>query len=175
MKSYIVLLRGIMPGGKNKVPMSELREILKADGFEKVSTYIQSGNVLLSTSMPEKKIKDKVHNLIKENIGAEIEVVVSTSSKLKKILEGNPFKDEDIYRVFFCIFGSKPAAAKIKKVSDMDFYPENLVINKDSAYMFIPGNAARSKLSNNFLEKNLDISATTRNFNTLSKLIELGK
>lgn len=175
MKSYVILLRGIMPGGKNRVPMAELRDTLKENGFKNVSTYIQSGNVLLSTTLPEKKIKDKVHNLIKENIGAEIEVVVSNATKLKKILAGNPFKDEDIYRVFFCIFGSKPTAAKIKEVAEIDFYPEKVKINKDCAYMFIPGNAARSKLSNNFLEKKLGITATTRNFNTLSKLIELGK
>lgn len=164
-----------MPGGRNKVPMADLREILKEAGFEKVSTYIQSGNVILKTSMAEKKLKDKVHNLIKEKIGAEIEVVVSNATKLKKILAGNPFKDEDIYRVFFCIFGSKPTAAKIKEVLEIDFYPEKVEINKDCAYMFIPGNAARSRLSNNLLEKKLGMTATTRNFNTLSKLIELGK
>jgi len=56
---------------------------------------------------------------------------------------------------------------------DKDFGEEKLVITSKAAYMYIPGSSARSKISNNMLEKMLGVSSTTRNFNTMSKLIEM--
>ena len=49
MTRYLVLLRGINVGGRNKVPMAALRELLESHGHTKVSTYIASGNVILSS------------------------------------------------------------------------------------------------------------------------------
>lgn len=75
--------------------------------------------------------------------------------------------------VFFVSFYEPPSAQKVNDLLQQDFSPEKLVITKTAAYLYIPGSAARSRLSNNFLEKKLGISATTRNFNTLTKLIAM--
>ncbi|MFN8402975.1 MAG: DUF1697 domain-containing protein [Anaerolineales bacterium] len=176
MKTYIVLLRGVMPTGKNKVPMAQLREVLANAGFGNVRTYIQSGNALVDSDLPAKEIEKRIHELIKKHIGADLAVVVRTGKQLQKVLDENPFTDGyDISRIFFVSFAEKPPQKMVNDLLARDFSPEKLIINKDAAYMFIPNTYGSDTLSNNFLEKKLGVSATTRNFNTISKLIEMSK
>lgn len=163
-----------MPTGKNRVPMAQLREVLADAGYTNVRTYIQSGNALVDSNKNPHEIEEDVHRLIKKHIGAELAVVVRSAAELQKVLDENPFgKGYDIARVFFTLFQSALAAAKVHELLAQDYGEEELAITKRAAYLYIPGSAARSKLSNNFLEKKIGVAATTRNFNTLSKLIEL--
>ncbi len=165
-----------MPTGKNKVPMAQLREVLAQAGFENVRTYIQSGNALVDTDIPAKEVETKVHDLIKKHIGADLAIVARTASQLQKVLDENPFKDGyDISRVFFVLFADSPPSQKVKELLAQDYSPEKLAILKNAAYMFIPNTYGSGKLSNNYLEKKLGVAATTRNFNTLTKLIEMSK
>ena len=176
MKTYIVLLRGVMPSGKNRVPMAQLREVLANAGFGNARTYIQSGNALVDTDMSAKEVEICVHDLIKQHIGADLAVVARTAKQLQKVLDENPFKDgHDISRVFFVLFAEPPSSQKVKDLLANDFAPEELVITKNAAYMYIPGTYGRTALSNNYLEKKLGVAATTRNFNTTSKLIEMSQ
>lgn len=169
-----VFLRGVMPTGKNRVPMAQLREILSEAGFMNVKTWIQSGNVVLDTALPLKVVERKVHNLIKENIGADLAIVARTNKQLQHMLDNIPFGNGyDLSRIFFTLFAEKPSSDKAAELMNIDFKEERLIVDGDKAYSYIPGNAARSKLSNNMLEKRLGIAATTRNFNTMSKMVEL--
>jgi len=163
-----------MPSGKNKVPMKHLREVLGKHGFENVRTYIASGNALVETDLSVRNIETKVHQLIKKHIGPDLTIIVRTGTQLQKLLDENPFKkDYDISRVFFVSFAHTPDSYKIDKLQEEDFGDCQLNFGENAAYMYIPGDASCSKLSNNFLEKKLDVSATMRNFNTMSKLIEM--
>ena len=172
-KTYIVLLRAVMPRGKNKVPMAELRRVLSEAGFENSRTYIQSGNALVESELSPQQIEEQVRQLIREQIGPDLVVVVRTRVQLQGVLDNNPFKEEyDISRVFFVLFAKRPAAERVKELLAQDFGDEKLSINKYAAYMYIPGSYG-GKLSNNFLERKLGVSATMRNFNTLTKLVEL--
>jgi uncharacterized protein (DUF1697 family) len=174
MKTYVALLRGVMPTGKNKVPMAQLRSILSDAGFENVRTYIQSGNALVDTKLSAKEIEMNVHELIKQHIGAHISVVVRTGEQLQKVLDANPFRvGFDPSRVFYVLFKNQPNPIKVNEFCEQDFGKEKLAIEKDAAYLYLPENAARSKLSNIFLERKLEITATTRNLNTMKKLVEL--
>lgn len=165
-----------MPFGKNKVPMAQLREVLADAGFGNVRTYIQSGNALVDTGLRAKEVEVRVRGLIKTHIGPDLTVVARTGAQLQKVLDGNPFgKGFDISRVFFVSFKDMPSPVKAKELLAADFGDEKLVIKGATAYAYIPGNAARSKVSNSLLEKKLGVSATTRNFNTMSKLIEMSR
>ena len=64
MNTYVVLMRGINVGGKNKVPMTELKQYLEEDGFENVMSYIQSGNIILQSSLSAEKVGDEVEALL---------------------------------------------------------------------------------------------------------------
>lgn len=172
-KTYIVLLRGVMPSGKNKVPMSRLREVLVEGGFQNVRTYIQSGNVLVDTESSPREIEQQVHALLKKNIGPDLVVVVRTGPEIQEILDSNPFKKRyDISRQFFVLFASTPSREKVAELLSTEFGDEKLFI-KDAGYMYIPGTYGRGKLSSNFLEKKLGVPATMRNYNTLTKLLAM--
>ena len=176
MTTYIILLRGVTPSGKNKVPMAQLRKVLAMAGFSNVRTYIQTGNVLVDTEFSAIETENRIHHLIKEHLGPNLAVVVRTGIELQKMLANNPFQEGyDISRVFFVLFARIPEAETIEELLTQDFGDEKLALAGDAAYLYIPGAYGRGKLSNNFLEKKLNVSATMRNFNTLRKLVEISK
>lgn len=174
MTKYIVLLRGVTPSGKNRVPMAQLRQLLAENGFENVQTWMQSGNVILDSELSVKEVATKVNKVIKENIGADLKIIVKTPAEIKKVLDENPFGEGyDISRVFFTLFNDIPDENLVKNLQEQDFGNDKFVFTSHAIYLFIPGSAAETKLNNNFLERKLKIDATTRNFNTLSKLVAL--
>ena len=176
MKRYIVLLRAVMPSGKNKVPMAQLREALSTGGFENVRTYIQSGNALVDTTLPAREVETRVHDLIRKHIGPDLAIVARTPAQVRKLLDANPFGDgHDPKRVFFALLARRPAAAKVRQLVEEDFGAEKLAIVGTTAYMYVPGTYGGGRLSNNFLEKRLDVAATMRNLNTLTKLVEMSR
>ena len=67
MTTFVILLRGVTPSGKNKVPMARLREVLEDAGFTHVRTYIQSGNVLIDTSLTAQEVEERVRDIIKNS------------------------------------------------------------------------------------------------------------
>ena len=175
-KTYIILLRGVMPTGKNRVPMAALREVLADAGYENVRTYIASGNALVDSGKSAREIEKHVHDLIKKHIGPELTVVVRTGAELQKVLDNNPFTNKyDLSRVFFTLFALAPTPSVVKELTAQDFGDEEIVITKHAAYLYLPGNAARSKLTNAYLERKLSVTMTARNFNTITKLIELSQ
>lgn len=176
MPTHIILLRGVMPVGKNKLKMAELRDVLSGSGFGNVRTYIASGNVLVDSDHSYKQIEREIHELIMTKLGPDLVVIARNSQQLTKLLGENPFGPEyDLKRIFFTSFQSPPSRDKVQALEGIDFGEEELRFGKEGAYMYIPGSAARSKLSNNFLEKKLEVGVTTRNFNTISKLIEMAE
>jgi uncharacterized protein (DUF1697 family) len=174
MQTYIILLRGVMPVGKNKIPMAQLRQILADAGYESVRTYIASGNVLLESSAPASAIATNVRKLIKTHIGPDLVIIVKTGQEIQSLLERNPFAvGHDPSRLFFVLFENTPDAKLIAETQARDYGDEKLALFDDGAVLYIPGQYGRGLLSNNYLEKKLGISATMRNLNTLTKLVEL--
>ena len=93
MRPYLVLLRGINVGGKNKVPMAELRTLLEDLGFENVSTYIASGNVLLDSKLSASKVAAKIESALPKafKLDAElIKVAVLTGPELEAVVKDRP-------------------------------------------------------------------------------------
>lgn len=172
MKTYIILLRGLMPTGKNKVLMTPLRQVLVDAGFLDVRTYIQSGNVLARSVLTGSQVEKVVHHEIEKHFGGDIAVLARTPLQIRQIFADNPFKDFDTTELYFTILGSKPAKEKIKVLAGQAFPPDNFVVTNKAVYLHCPV-AYGSKLNNNFIERALGVSATTRNYRTMTKLIEL--
>jgi len=97
METYIILLRAVMPTGKNKVPMAQLRVTLEKAGLKNVRTYIQGGNAIVKSSMKASDIEKLVHQVIKNDIGVDIIVVARIATQFGKIVENNPFFGEDTF------------------------------------------------------------------------------
>src|SRR5687767_10383332 len=93
MTTYIVLLRGINVGGKNKIPMVALKQHLEDHGFTDVLTYIQSGNVLLKSDLDTKTLGKKIETILSENFALDssiIKVLALTRQQLEAIVKNKP-------------------------------------------------------------------------------------
>ena len=144
MHTHIALLRGVTPTGKNRVPMAQLREALERHGFPGARTWIQSGNVILTTALAPDQTAQELRRIIRDEIGADLAVIVKTPEELRRVLAENPFTDLLSQRVFYAQWQGEVAPEKTAALGDMDFGEERLIITPRAAYMYIPGSAARS-------------------------------
>jgi uncharacterized protein (DUF1697 family) len=171
----IVLLRGINLGPRNRISMPELREALEDAGYDDVRTYLQSGNVVLTSTASAKKVARECEQLIADRFELEIDVVVRTRNELAKVVERNPLarvaKDPKRYQVSF--LAAKPDPKRVRKLIDTAVPREELVSIGRELYAWHPEGIARSKLWAQLAGKGLGVTATTRNWTTVTKLLEL--
>lgn len=173
MNRWIVLLRGVTPTGKNRVPMAALREVLSNDGFKQVRSWIQSGNLLVDTPLDRQQTHVRIEGLLAGQMGVSLAVIIKTVQEIEDILAHMPFDGLDLARVFYGLFNDKPASDKVRATSAIDLGEDRLIITDEALYAFIPGSAAKSKLNNATLQRKLGITLTLRNRNTLTKLVEM--
>lgn len=173
MKTYILLLRGVMPTGKNKVPMAQLREVLTKAKLTDVQTYIQSGNVFAKSTLATPDVEKLVHDQIKKHFGGDIAVISLTRAQVAKILNDNPFKKADTERLYFTMLAEKPDATFLEEFLSINFSPDKVHAVGKVIYTLYATKYSDSKFNNNFSERKLKVAATTRNFNTMTKLLEL--
>jgi uncharacterized protein (DUF1697 family) len=172
MNKYIVLLRGINVSGKNKLPMQELRDLLNELGYQNVQTYIQSGNIILETVEKKTEIIQKIKKGIADTFGYNVPVIVKTVNEWEKAIAKYPFSIENPKIVAFVFLNQSTTETviEIKGIQDDEYQIEN-----DLVYIYCPNGFGRSKLTINVFEKKLNVIATSRNYNTTKKLLELAE
>jgi len=173
MKTYIALLRSINVGGKNKVPMAELRAVLTRSGFNNVRTYIQSGNVILETSKPLNEVKELIKTVIKTHFGFEITVLVKTNNELQLIYDRCPFVQNEKEKSYFMMLDTIPNQELIDEVKKLSYEDEAFHIIENCIYFYSKNGYGRTKFNSNFFESKLKVSASARNYNTMMKLLSL--
>jgi uncharacterized protein (DUF1697 family) len=175
MARLVVLLRGINIGSRNRISMPELRKALEEDGYDDVRTYLQSGNVVLTSNASAKNVARASVRLIADRFGLEIAVVARTRSELAKVVDRNPLrrvaKDPKRYQVSF--LATKPSAKIVHELEDVAADREEVVSIGREVYAWHPAGVARSKLWAKLAGKNLGVTATARNWTTVAKLLEL--
>jgi len=172
MKTNIVILRGINVSGKNILPMAELRDLLNGLKFENVQTYIQSGNVVLNSVLSKEEVAEKVKKRIASKFGYDVPVLVRTISEWENAIANNPYPTENHKIVSFTFLSevSKEATIEVNITNDDEY-----TIVDDMVYMYCPDGFGRTKLTNNIFEKKLNITATSRNYRTTMRLLEMAK
>jgi len=162
---YIILLRGVNVGGKNLLPMKELKLLLESGGFESVETYIQSGNIIL---MGIKNPENDIGILIKDKFGFIPELVVLSENEFNLSISNNPYQEYEGKAVhfYFCKETPKMDVAKLEKLNSES---ENYELVGNVFYLHAPEGISRSKLVAN-IESCLGVSATGRNLNTINNL-----
>src|SRR5262245_12685106 len=155
--------------------MPELCEALEDAGYEDVRTYLQSGNVVLTSTASAKKVARDCERLIADRFGLEIAVVTRTRNELAKVVERNPLakaaKDPKRYQVSF--LAAKPTAKTVRELEGVATGGERLVSSGRELYAWHPDGVARSKLWARLAGKDLGVAATARNWTTVTKLLEL--
>jgi uncharacterized protein (DUF1697 family) len=174
VQTYVALLRGINLGARNKVAMADLRELFVALGAEAVATYVQSGNVVFKSSVRSPAtLRRAIEERIEADLGLRVTVLLRTRAQLAKLVAGSPFatgtREPTTLHVTF--LADAPKRSSVRELEARDFAPDELrVAGRD---LHCPNGYGRSKLSNAYVEKQLDVAATTRNWKTVTKLAEL--
>jgi uncharacterized protein (DUF1697 family) len=177
MTGYIALLRGVNVGG-NILKMERLRGVWSELGFKNVRTYVQSGNVVFNAAGSPANLSRAIEKKLAGETRLPVAVIVRTAMEMGKIIAGNPFlkvKGEGIDRLklhvtFLGAVAPKDADDRLNAVKAglEQFY----CVDRE-VYLYLPNGYGRAKLTNNVVEKALSVKATTRNWNTVSKLHEM--
>jgi len=196
MASHVALLRGINVGGRNKVPMADLREVVTSLGHTGVSTYIQSGNVLFSTAEDDTaKLAAALESAISDRFGIWSSVVVLSRDELARVLAANPYPDEPNPRMVHVVFlnGSPPrdlldritaaeSAAAAKGSRDTVHSAGPAAGQPQALFLHTPDGFGTSELAQNVLKilappkkSKPGLAATARNWATATKLLSLSE
>jgi uncharacterized protein (DUF1697 family) len=175
MTSYVALLRGINVGGKNKVPMAKLREVFATLGHEDVVTYIQSGNVVFTSTVKPVQAARDIATAISAVFGLRVPVIVRTRAELAKVITSNPYlkRGVDASKLHVTFLSDRPTAAAIKQLDPDRCPPDEFSVLGKEIFMFMPNGMGRTKLTIDYFEKRLGTEGTARNWNTVNKLLDL--
>ncbi|MGK2958387.1 MAG: DUF1697 domain-containing protein [Acidimicrobiales bacterium] len=170
---HLVMPRGINIGTRNRVPMSGLRETLVAAGYSDVVTVLQSGNVILtSTAANPNKVGVFVEQLLADEFNVKVRCIVRSCEQVQAVLDLNPLghiaTDPSRYLVNF--LSEAPDQTAAEALLAQDFSPEALQIHGTEAYVWSPAGVKAMTLSYAHLERQLEVGATARNWNTLQKI-----
>ncbi len=151
--------------------MQELRGLLEGIGYENVRTYIQSGNIILNSEEDKTIISKKISEAIQKHFEYEVPALTYSLEDWKHIIQDNPYSEGE-KEIYFTFMDQEPenTAIEVNKAKDDEF-----TIYKNMVYLNCLGGYGKSKLSNNLFENKLKVIATTRNFRTVHKLLELAR
>jgi len=179
MHTYICLLRGINVSGQKKIKMADLKESLEKLNFKDVVTYIQSGNIVFKSEITSiSELEKQIHDTILKDFGFDVPTLVKTPQQVSDAFEHNPFEKDATKdpKLFYVVFlKNKPQAENIAHLKSYDYSPEAYVLKDKIIYFYAANGAGNAKMSNNFFENKLKVQATTRNWRTTLKLIELSQ
>jgi uncharacterized protein (DUF1697 family) len=175
---YIGLLRGINVGGNNRLSMDRLRAIFADCGAEPIATYIQSGNVIFEADAKlAKALPDRVAQGLEAELGVRIPVVLRSAAELRAVIAAHPFGDREVPEKFRSVMflERKPTAARRKALDPDCSAGEEWELIGSEVHLCFPAGNARTKLSNAYFDRQLDTISTTRNWRTVTKLLELAE
>ena len=178
MHEYVALLRGVNVGGKS-LDMASVVELCGSLGLDAPRSYIQSGNILFNLgALAREGLEARLEREIREHLSFELSVILRTRGELAAIAAGNPFagrmgaEPRSLYVTFLAAPAGEADAATLPPPGDS---ADQFRVAGAEIYLHCPGGYGRTLYSNSFFERRLGIPATTRNWNTVSKLLELAR
>lgn len=179
MAVFISLLRGINVTGHNRIKMNDLRELYEALDLKKVRTYLQSGNVVFKYDEPDKStLTDTIEKGIKQTSGLEIKVLLRTAEELETTINNNPFLQEsntEPERLYITFLSSSRDRVRLQALQENRDKNDRFIISNEEIYLYCPNGYGKTKYSNDFFERKLKITATTRNWKTVNTLLEMAR
>lgn len=177
MEKYIAILRGINVSGSKMIKMDDLKLSMKELNFQNIETYIQSGNLVFENAkMEQQKLALLITDIIRKNFGFNVPVIVKSADELIAVSNHNPFtikRNESIDKLHVTFFQEEPEKELKDKLVGIKSDDDEFILIGNVVYLFCPNGYGRTKLTNNFFEEKLKISATTRNWKTVIKLAEM--
>lgn len=174
MERQIALLRGINVGGHNKIGMAQLRDVLGELGFARVRTHLQSGNVVFDAGGSPEESARVVESGLADRFGASVPVLVRSRADFARVVDENPWQAVSDRAKFLVVFlAGEPDPEVVRAARAEDHAPDVFEAGRREIYLWCPNGLRETKLSHAFWEKRLGLTATGRNWNTVTELREL--
>jgi uncharacterized protein (DUF1697 family) len=174
-ETFVALLRGINVGGKNMLPMKDLIKLFEKAGCTNVKNYIQSGNIVFKANQQvAETIADVIAKAIEKKFGIRVPVVVRSADELRAIAKNNPYvkngTDEDRLHVVF--LKDRPST-KLAQILDPNRSPGDFFVIEGGEIFLSIASAAKTKITNAYLDSKLQTVSTGRNWRTILKLVAM--
>jgi uncharacterized protein (DUF1697 family) len=172
---YVCWLHAVNLGSHNKVPMSWLRDAVTEAGFADVSTYLQSGNLVLTSSASAARVRDRVIGLLHDGLGLDIEVTVRSRAEIATVIARNPMPEhtDEPAKLQVSFLTGKPDPKGVAGVDPDAFVPDRFVVQGTEIYLWLPNGAGRSKLATFSWQKRIGVAGTARNWRTVLAVHDL--
>lgn len=172
---WVALLRGVNVGGKNKLPMRVLVDLLERRGCTSISTYIQSGNVVFSASSTlAKRLASELSAALARELRLEVPVLVRSATELRAARDENPFiRRAEPAQLHLAFLAAVPQPANASKLDPQRSPGDRFELRGRHLYLLLPNGVGKSKLTNDYFDRTLATTSTVRNWRTVEKLIEL--
>lgn len=172
MTRYVALLRGINVGGRNKVAMPALRATCESLGCTDVTTYIQSGNVVLSSALSAADLRAALEKGIADQLGVSPTVMIRTHRQLADAIAANPFPDADTAALHIAFLNDALDEEQLATLAALEHPTEEIASHGAEVYFHLPNGMGRAKLPELF-GRRIKIPATVRNWRTVTTLLDL--
>lgn len=176
MTRYAVLVRGINVGSTRKLPMAELRAALTAASFDEVATYIQSGNIVLSSDLTAGEIAAKVEALIASGFGLTVPVIVRTAAEWSRYAAGSPLSAAQHERprmLHLCLSARPPLAGAAEALNARAKAGEVVLADGDALWVDFGPSVGTSKLTPALFDRVAGSPVTARNWNSVLAIANL--
>ena len=174
MHRFVAFLRGINVGGRTVVK-EKLKEVFTSMGFQNVSTFKQSGNVIFETeSADPPELKAKIEEKLKSTLGYEVKVAVRTIPQLKNIINLDAFKGQNLEGNSFLVtfLPAAPSPFPLQLPATIPKSTAQVICAAGAEVFSVTHGGGEGALPNPFLESKLKVKATTRNINVIREIIE---
>jgi uncharacterized protein (DUF1697 family) len=173
LHGWVALLRAVNVGGRGRVPMAELHDLLGAAGYGSVRTYIQSGNVLFEHPGADRDaLAADLEARIAEAFGATATAVLRTFEEIRRVAASHPF-GADTSRTYVTFLAREPDPAALARLAVLDVAPDLLAFSGSEVFLRYPSGVQEARLTGAQLERAAGVAGTSRNWRTVTRLAEL--
>lgn len=173
MTKYVALLRGINVGGVKKFPKTDQISMLHSLGFDNGKVYLHTGNWLLESTLSAMEVSSKISEMIKQTYLWNVPVLVLSLTEFMDIYNACPFKEDAAKKSYFMLLKKEPTTENKARANNLSAPNEAFHIAKRCVYYYCATGYGKAKLNGNIFEKKLDVAVTSRNYNTMTKVIAL--
>jgi uncharacterized protein (DUF1697 family) len=169
---WVVLLRAVNLGSRNKVPMARLRTLLEEAGYDDVRTYIASGNVFLDGAKSGLAVSRDIEQIVADEFGVDTTAVLRKPAELSALVSDHPF-GRDTSRSHVVFLAKRPSVTAAERLADEDHSPDRGVLAGANVYVQYGAGVHKARLSAARLERLLGVTGTHRNWRTVAALAQL--
>ena len=178
LPTYVALLRGINLGARRRIAMADLRELMRSLGHPDAVTHLQSGNIVFaSAGKGVAETRAEIESGIASRFGFDVRVLIRTHAELVGIVAANPLPAAaaEPSRFMVTFLDPSPTREQIARVDPSEFLPDELCFGEGAVYAWYHGGLLGSRLTDAIWTRRMGVTATTRNWRTVTWLAGAGE